>query len=208
MRKAFLIIILLHLSIFSYCQVSDYENKLALYVSEFKNHAYSDEIRLDLFEKITALNDQIDIQIGLMNSNSSNYQSYLSIQKKIRAFNNFLRCFTQFAGNACQIEEFNYIMNLLGIIPQELTNLKCDLATFYEVSFNNFKAVLVYNHSGYQDVPNRKSIHVEYCELIDGKALWGSNLNVGANKIRCINYLSDKHTFYHIIVAVKCSDLR
>ena len=205
MKRVFLIIITTHLALLSFCQVSDYENKLALYISEFKNHAYSDDIRLGLSDEVSSLKDQIDIQIGLMNSINSDYQGYLSTQKKIVAFNNFLRCFEH---GACQIEEFKYIMNLLRIIPQELTNLKCDLATFYEVSFNDFKAVLVYNHYEYQDVPGHKAIHVEYSELLEGKALWGSNLNVGANMIRCINYLSDKHTFYHKIVAVRCSEYK
>lgn len=192
----------------SFCQVGDYENKLALYISEFKNHAFSDDIRLGLVESVSSLKDQIDIQIGLMNTSNSDYQSYLSTQRKIIAFNNFLRCFTRSAVNACQIEEFNYIINLLKIVPQELPNLKCDLATFYEVSFSDFKAVLVYNHYKYQEVPGQKSIRVEYNELLDGKAISGSYLNVGANMIRCIKYLSDKRTFYPVIVGVRCSDFK
>lgn len=207
MKKSFLIIISINLTLLSFCQVTDYESKLALNISEFKNHAYSDDIRLGLLDDISSLRDQIDIQIGLMNTSNSDYQSYLSTQRKIIAFNNFLRCFTRSAVNACQKEEFNYIMNLLKIVPQELPNLKCDLATFYEVSFNDFKAVLVYNHYKYQEVPGQKSIRVEYDELLDGKAVSGSYLNVGANMIRCIKYLSDKRTFYPKIVAVRCSDL-
>lgn len=206
MKRILLIIITIHLSLLSFCQVTDYENKLALYISEFKNHAFSDDIRLGLLDEVSSIKDQIDIQIGLMNASNSEYQSYLSTQKKIIAFNNVLRCFVKVAGNFCRIEEFKYIMNLLKIIPQELPNLKCDLATFYEVSFNDFKAVLVYNHYPYQEVPGEKIIMVEYDVLLDGKAVSGSNLNVGPGMIRCINYQSDKNKYYHKIVAVKCRE--
>lgn len=208
MKRIFLIIMTIQLSLLSISQITDYENKLALNISEFKNHAFSDDIRLGLLEEVTSLKDQIDIQIGLMNSSNSDYQSYLSTRRKIIAFNNFIRCFSRSAVNACQIEEFNYIMGILRIIPQEVPNLKCDLATFYEVSFNDFKAVLVYNHYEYQEIPGKKVIRVEYSELLEGKASWGSFLNVGANQIRCIKYLSDKQTFYPKIIAVKCSELK
>ena len=97
-------------------------------------------------------------------------------------------------------------MKVLRIVPQELFNLKCSLATFYEISFNDFKAVLVYNHYDYQEVPGNKVIRVEYDEQFDGKVASGSYLNVGANMIRCINYLSDKRTLYPNIVGVRCSD--
>ena len=160
MKRVFLITIIFYTFLESFCQVSDYENKLALYISEFKNHAYSDDIRLGLLENVTALKGQIDIQIGLMNISNSDYQGYLSTHKKIIAFNNFLRCFTRSAVNACQIEEFNYIMNLIRIIPQELPNLKCNQATFYEVSFSDFKAILVYNHYEYQEFPEIGRAHV------------------------------------------------
>jgi hypothetical protein len=208
MKIVLLLLFKLSITICAFSQIADYESKLALYISGFKNNAYYDDIRLDLFQKASSMADQIGIQIDMMNSTNNDYRAYISTQSKILAFRNFMRCFTKSSGNACEIEEFNFIMRLLHLVPQEIPNLKCDLATFYEFSLEDFKAILVYNHYPSQEIPGRKIITVEYGEMIYGKVHEGSFLNVGANKIRCIGYNSDKNKSYIQIVTVKCVDYK
>lgn len=208
MKQILIVAFIFSLLPYSFGQVAEYENGLALYISNFKQNAYYDEIRLNLLDKVSSMKDQINAQINNTEHSHPEYKRLVTIQEITTTFYNYLRCFSGYAVNSCQIEEFNLIMNLLGIVPKELENLKCDLATFYEITINDFKAVLVYNRNEYQEIPGQKTIRVEYDVLVNGKAVSGSYLNVGANQIRCIKYLSDMQTFYPKIVAVRCSNYK
>lgn len=204
MKGITLLLVLVSFQIQTFCQASDYEPKLAQYMAEFKHQAYSDDVRLGLRDKVSSLNDQIKIQIGLMNMNSPDYGNYESTQRKINAFDWFLSCFEH---GTCQMRDFSYIMKLFGQYPQENTDLNCDKATFYEVSFEDFKATMVYNPMEYKSNAIRhESISVDYDVILNGKVVQGGSLNVGPGMIRCINYQSDKNKYYHKIVAVRCRD--
>lgn len=200
MKKIHIIFILIFTSTTLFSQADDYLFRLSSYISEFKKNAYLDDVRSRIQDDVSSLIDQAEIQVRL-SIGTPDYEKNLTTKMKISAFYNFLRCLEK---GVCEKEEFEYIMGLLNIIPYELDNLSCESATFYDFSLNGYKSVLVLNNHKQQEMPGKDIIRVEYSELIDGKVVSGSYLNVGPNKVRCVNYLSDKHRFYHEIISVRC----
>jgi hypothetical protein len=207
MRKIFLTLIVIHLSIICLGQITDYENQLAQYLSDFKNNAYSDEIRLGLIEKVQSLKDKIEIQINLQDYSSKEYQSLVNIRKKIGAFNEYLRCFSNYAASGLPYSEFNYINKVLEINPIEMHNIGCNFAKFFEIKIGDFKAIMVYNLLKPQDEFDYKSIKVTYNVDYNGRIINGGFTNVGGGLVKRIMYLSDQNKSFFRITSVTCSKI-
>jgi len=189
-------------------QNSNYENKLAQYMAEFKSNAYSDNLRMELFKKTESLKNQIDIQLNLNNSYNDEYKTLSSTQKKIKAFYNYLSCFSKYPNTEFPKEEFDYINEVLNIYPRELSGLTCNFAICYEITIGKFKAMLVYNKLKPTDNWDYKMIEVQYDFLYNGQPIKGSKFNLAGNNIQVMEYLSDKGNPNYKVVNVRCEETK
>jgi hypothetical protein len=208
MKKRVIFFLSLLYSVVMFSQNSDYENKLAQYMAEFQSGAYSQILIDDLIIKTETLKNQIGIQLNLNNSNSDEYRSLLYMQKKIRAFYNYISCFKKFSNNEYSKDEFDYINGILNIYPVELKNLKCDFATFYEISIGKLKATIVHNILKQTDYFNSKMIEVEYDCMYDSQIFQKGNFNLAGNNVQVVEYLNDNQNRFYKIVNVRCKETK
>jgi|GEM_PF-6494271 len=209
MKHAIVLLLLLMKLSNAYSQIDEYEFRLASYLAEFNKNGFKDAVRDNLLDNTSILNDQIKFQIGLKNINDPEYRRYQATQKKIGAFEGFLRLFTNTAGRMCEYEDFIFVMSLLNRIPRELPHLKCDMVTFYELNlFNGLRAVVAHSHYRRVDITGNPLIEVTYYVNDQGKTIRGGFFNLGPNLVRTVRYLSDGSTFYPEIVNVQCTRIQ
>ena len=208
MKQLTILIVIIFYSIKLSSQTSDYENKLAQYMAEFKSNAYSDESRMTLFDDMETLKNQIGIQVNLSNSYNEEYRSLVTTQKKIKAFYNYLGCFSKYPNNEIPKEEFDYINAVLNVYPRELVGLTCNYATCYEITFGKFKAVVVYNKLKRTDNWDYRMIEVEYDCIYDGHPYQRGSFNLAGNNIQVMESLTEKGNSNYKIVNVRCKETK
>jgi len=184
-------------------QLSEYEYELASIMASFKQYAFSDVKRNELISKTDELYDRISIQIKWKSYNDPDYYSFLSMQKKISAFRDYIRCFSKYASSGVEKEDFDMINSLLGIYPHTL-DLKCDNVLFYELTIREFKAIFAFNQIKPNSLNEFPTLTIDYNIKYEGRIIHGESINVGGNLVRCINFKSDNQKFYPTIVSVTC----